>query len=426
MSYLGGTSARVAVAGVANGLWSVETIARVHLERIAEVEPSLGAWQYVDPNAVIEAAKALDRSTSAGLMRGALLGVKDLICTADMPTTFGSAAYDGHRPAYDAACVALARQAGALVVGKTVTTEFAYGTPGKTRNPHNPAHTPGGSSSGSAAAVAAGMVPIAIGTQTGGSIIRPAAYCGVVGYKPTYDLIDKTGVKPLAVSFDTVGVIACDVRDAAFYTAHVTLRPDLEPGDAPAMSRIGFYRSEAWPNALPEAQIALDHAVEALGGSVAEVRHARGFDGLLDLYKRMKEWEMTTTLAYERVTIPDRISPRSRADFEAIAARASAAIFDAAEAEALKIRARIDDLFGEYHLLLTPPATGEAPEGLDATGNASFNQIWSFLHLPCVTIPAGVGPRGLPVGVQLIARKKDDARLLAAAAWLEASLARKR
>ncbi|WP_413993259.1 amidase [Labrys okinawensis] len=426
MSYFETTTARAAVAGVANDLWSVETVARAYLEHIAEVEPSLGAWQYVDPAAVIEAARALDRSPSVGAMKGALLGVKDLMCTADMPTTFGSAAYDGYRPAYDAACVALARQAGALVVGKTVTTEFAYGTPGKTRNPHNPAHTPGGSSSGSAAAVAAGMVPIALGTQTGGSIIRPAAYCGVVGYKPTYDLIDKTGVKPLAVSFDTVGVIACDVRDAAFYTAHVTLRPELEPGNAPSMSRIGLYRSEAWPNALPEAQIALDRAIEALGGDIGEVRQAKGFDGLLDLYRRMKEWEMTTALAYERVTIPDRISPRSRADFEAIAARASAAIFDVAEAEAFKIRARIDDLFGEYDVLLTPPATGEAPEGLNATGNASFNQIWSFLHLPCVTIPAGMGPGGLPVGVQLIGRRKDDARLLAAAAWLEASLARKR
>lgn len=413
------TTARAAVVGVAEGRYSVETVARTYLERIAELEPSVGAWAFIDSEAVIQAARRLDRAASVGAMKGALIGVKDLMSTADMPTAFGSAAYQGYQPAYDAACVALARHSGSLVVGKTVTTEFAYGTPGKTRNPHNLAHTPGGSSSGSAAAVAAAMVPIALGTQTGGSIIRPAAYCGVVGYKPTYDLIDKTGVKPLAVSFDTVGVISGDVRDAAFYTAHVTSRPELEPGDAPVMSRIGLYRSEAWPNALAEAQIALDRAIEVLGGAIEEIPRAKSFEGVLDLYKRMKEWEMTTALAYERVSIPDRIHPRSRADFEAIAERASAAIFDAAQSEACRVRAKIEELFGQYDLLLTPPATGEAPKGLEMTGNASFNQIWSFLHLPCITIPAGLGPTGLPIGVQLVARRGEDARLLAAAAFLE-------
>lgn len=420
------TTARAAVAGVAGGRWSVETVVRGHLDRILEVEPTVRAWQHLDPTAAIESARALDRARSAGAMKGALLGVKDVICTADMPTTFGSAAYAGYRPPYDAACVALARQEGALVLGKSVTTEFAYATPGKTRNPYNTAHTPGGSSSGSAAAVAARMVPIALGTQTGGSIIRPAAFCGVVGYKPTYDFIDKTGVKTLAGCFDTVGIIACDVRDAAFCAAHVALRPELEPGNTPALSRIGVYRSEAWPNALPEAQTALDRAINALGGNIGEISHAEGFDGLLDLHQRMMDWAMTTALHYERVTLRDRIAPRSRADFEASAAKASAATFDAAEANAWKVRARMDNLFGAHDLLLTPPATGEAPIGLESTGDASFNKIWSLLHLPCVTIPAGVGPGNLPIGVQLIARRKDDARLLAAAAWLEAALAQRR
>ena len=418
-------SAREAVAGVANGDLTVEAITRSYLDRAAAIEGDVGAWHHLDPDAAIATAQAVDAGP-AGPMKGALIGVKDVICTADMPTTFGSKAYEGFRPPYDAACVTMAKAAGAMVLGKTVSTEFAAMSPGKTRNPFNPDHTPGGSSSGSAAAVGAKLVPIALGTQTAGSTIRPAAFCNAVGYKPSYDLIDTTGTKTLAACFDTIGVIARDVRDAAFYTAHVTGKPELEPDAAPPAPKVALYRTECWHLALPEAQEALDRAIAALaakGVGVTEIPLMPGFDNLLDIHERMMDWGMTTGLSYERLFIPDRISPVSREMLETRAANASAAKFAEAEAEAIAARANIGALFGDYDVILTPPATGEAPKGLERTGDASFNRGWTMLHLPCITVPAGTGPTGLPVGVQLVARKEDDARLLSAAAFLEAALA---
>lgn len=385
-------TARAAVAAVARGDRTVESILRDSLDRIASREPAIGAWQHLDGEAALEAARMLDRrGPGGGAMRGALFAAKDVIATGDMPTGFGSAAYAGHRPHADASCVALARAAGALLIGKTVSTEFAGVSPGPTRHPADPAHTPGGSSSGSAAAVAADMVPIALGTQTAGSTIRPAAFCGVVGYKPSYDLIDKTGVKTLAAGLDTVGVIAGDVRDAAFYTAQVTARPSLEPGAEPPRPRVALYRSEAWPNALPEAQTALDRAIDALGGDVAEIALLPGYDRLLDLHQRLMDWGMTTGLAYERIVLAEAITPQTLAFLAGRAEVASPALYDAAMAEAAAARAAIDRLFGAHDVLLTPPATGEAPEGLASTGDASFNRGWTALGLPCITVPTGVG-----------------------------------
>ncbi len=227
-------SARETIRRVANGDLTVEALVRSHLDHIAEADPPVEAWQHLDGDQAIAAARAVDTAPPGGPLRGMLLGVKDVISTADMPTTYGSAAYAGNRPAYDAVVVAQTRFAQGLVLGKTVSTEFAAAAPGKTRNPYNGEHTPGGSSSGSAAAVAAKMVQIALGTQTAGSTIRPAAFCGVVAYKPTYDLIERTGTKTLAGSFDTIGVMARDVRDAAFYTSVVAGRPGLAVGDTVA------------------------------------------------------------------------------------------------------------------------------------------------------------------------------------------------
>src|SRR5437764_2531246 len=218
-------SARAAVQDIAAGRLSAEALVTACLERIAAREQVVGAWHYLDPEAALAAARHCDASPPSGPLHGIPIAVKDLIDTADMPTGYGSAIYQGHRPAADAACVALARAAGAVVLGKTVTTEFACFSAGKTANPHNPAHTPGGSSSGSAAAVAAGMVPLAFGTQTAGSIIRPAAYCGVVGFKPSFGVIARAGVKPLADSLDTIGTMARNVADAAFLTGILGGRP---------------------------------------------------------------------------------------------------------------------------------------------------------------------------------------------------------
>src|SRR5229473_6284675 len=242
-------SARDAAREIAAGRLSAEALIAACLERIPAREPVVGAWHHLDRDAALAAARCCDTSAPSGPLHGIPIAVKDLIDTVDMPTGYGSAIYEGHRAAADASCVAIARAAGAVVLGKTVTTEFACFTAGKTANPHNPAHTPGGSSSGSAAAVAAGMVPLAFGTQTAGSVIRPAAFCGVVGYKPSFGTIARAGVKPLADSLDTVGIMARDVADAAFFAAVLSDRPTLTvEGDLP-LPRIAFYRTPEWRHA---------------------------------------------------------------------------------------------------------------------------------------------------------------------------------
>src|SRR5947207_4799694 len=280
-------SVRAAAQEIAAGRLSAEALTRACLDRIAAREPGVGVWHYLDPEAALAAARQRDAEPPRGPLHGIPIAVKDLIDTADMPTGYGSLIYEGHRPAADAPCVALARAAGAIVLGKTVTTEFACFTAGKTANPHNPAHTPGGSSSGSAAAVADGMVPLAFGSQTAGSIIRPAAYCGCIGYKPSYGLINRTGVKPLADSLDTLGVLARTVEDAAFFAGVLSERPALRhlatPSEAP---RFGLYRTPMWEQAEPATAVALDAARAALeraGAAVVELAIAREHHGLAEV-----------------------------------------------------------------------------------------------------------------------------------------------
>src|SRR6266850_778588 len=258
-------SARDATREIAAGRLSAEALVSACLERIAAREPVVRAWHYLDREAALAAARQRDAEAPSGPLHGIPIAVKDLIDTVDMPTGYGSVIYEGHRPAADAACVALARASGAIVLGKTVTTEFACFTAGKTANPRNPAHTPGGSSSGSAAAVAAGMVPLAFGTQTAGSIIRPAAYCGVVGFKPSFGVIPRAGVKPLADSLDTVGTMARNIADAAFFAGILGGRPGLREVAMPdAPPRFGLYRTPMWEDAEPSTAAALDHARVAL------------------------------------------------------------------------------------------------------------------------------------------------------------------
>src|SRR3954452_1681416 len=265
-------SAHQAAREIAAGRLRAEALVSACLERIAAREPIVGAWHYLDPEAALDAARRCDRSAPSGPLHGVPIAVKDLIDTADMPTGYGSAIYAGHRPATDAACVALARAAGAIVLGKTVTTEFACFTPGKTANPRHPAHTPGGSSSGSAAAVADAMAPLAFGTQTAGSVIRPAAFCGIVGYKPSFGTIPRAGVKMLCDSLDTVGTMARSVADAAFFAGIVAGRPELRDIALPeAPPRFGLYRTPMWDEAGPEVATALDHARAALERAGARV-----------------------------------------------------------------------------------------------------------------------------------------------------------
>jgi Asp-tRNA(Asn)/Glu-tRNA(Gln) amidotransferase A subunit family amidase len=418
-------SARDTAARIASGSLTAEAATRACLDRIAAREPVVGAWQYLDPDQAIAEARRRDQASSRGPLHGVPIGVKDLIDTHDMPTGYGSPIYHGHRPAADAACVALARAAGAVVIGKTVTTEFATFFPGKTTNPHNPAHTPGGSSSGSAAAVADGMVPLAFGTQTAGSVIRPASFCGVVGYKPSFGTISRAGVKPLSDSLDTVGVMARDVADAAFFTAVLSDRPDLRLGDAMARPRIAFYRTPEWKEAGPDTIAALEHATARLaraGAPTVEVVGPPEHEALVEAQKIIMDYEAARSLSFERITRPQDLSA-SLHERIAIGLSLTAKAYDAARRTVTLARSALPSLFDDFDALLVPSAPGGAPKGLDRTGDPIFNRPWTMLHLPCITLPAWRGAGSLPVGVQLVGRLGDDARILRAAAFLERALA---
>jgi Asp-tRNA(Asn)/Glu-tRNA(Gln) amidotransferase A subunit family amidase len=316
--------------------------------------------------------------------------------------------------------VALAQHAGALILGKTVTTEFAYFQPGKTRNPHDPARTPGGSSSGSAAAVADGMVPLAFGTQTAGSIIRPASFCGCVGYKPTFGLIDRTGVRPFADSLDTVGVFATTVEDAAFFTSVIAGRPNLRIDHEVFRPRIGLTRTHAWEAAEPATATALDEAAARLGAAGLETREVALPDrwrGLPEAQKMIMAFEAARSHAPEMPTASDRLSAKLRELLEA-GTLVAPEDYDTARALVVEARAGFSDVLDGLDVLLTPSAPGEAPEGLEATGDPVFNRMWTALGVPCISVPGLTGPTGMPVGVQVVGRSGDDRRALAASAAL--------
>jgi Asp-tRNA(Asn)/Glu-tRNA(Gln) amidotransferase A subunit family amidase len=418
-------TARETAIRIANGSLTAEAATRACLERIAAREGVVGAWQYLDPDRAIAEARRRDRTGVSGSLHGVPIGVKDLIDTHDMPTEYGSPIYRGHRPAADAACVALARAAGAVVIGKTVTTEFATFFPGRTTNPHNPAHTPGGSSSGSAAAVADGMVPIAFGTQTAGSVIRPASFCGVVGYKPSFGTISRAGVKPLSDSLDTVGVMARDVADAAFFAAVLSDRPGLRLCEVTAVPRIGFYRTAEWGAAGPDTMAALEHAAARLaraGAATVEVVGPPEQAAVVETQKVVMDYESARSLSFERITRPQDLSASLRERIT-VGLALDGETYDAARRSIALARAALPTLFGDFDALLVPAAPGEAPRGLDRTGDPIFNRAWTALHVPCITVPAWRGAGGLPVGVQVVGRLGDDARTLRAAAFLERALA---
>jgi len=419
-------SARDAAREIAAGRLSATALVGACLDRIAAREAVVGAWHHLDREVALAAAQRCDASPPSGPLHGIPIAVKDLIDTSDMPTGYGSAIYQGHRPVADAACVALARAAGAIVLGKTVTTEFACFTAGKTANPRNPAHTPGGSSSGSAAAVADGMVPLALGTQTAGSVIRPASYCGAVGFKPSLGVIPRAGVKPLADSLDTIGTMAKNVGDAAFLAGILGGRPALcrlpMPSPPP---HFGFYRTPMWDAAEPSTIAALDHARAALergGATVCDIaappEHAR----LTAAQETIMGFELARNLAYERVQRAAELSPRLGQQLDEGMA-VGPAEYDAAQKVYRAALARLDEFFGRCDALLAPAAPGEAPQGLGFTGNPVFNRMWTLLGTPCVTLPTIWGNSGLPTGIQLVGRPGHDAQLMAAALFAERALA---
>jgi amidase len=342
-----------------------------------------------------------------------------------MPTENNSPIWQGWRPVADAACVALARAAGAVAIGKTVATEFATRHPGPTTNPHNPAHTPGGSSSGSAAGVAAGFFPLAFGTQTAGSIIRPAAYCGVVGYKPTHGLIHRAGMKMMSESLDTIGALARHVGDCALLVGAITGLDLGDPGRRlDRAPRLMLALGPMAAMAAPETAALMERAAEVArrAGAVVVARELPDpVAAAQAVHPLLMNAESAGALAWELATHPALLSEGLRTRLvEARAAGAEALM--AARATCRVARAAMPAVFEDVDAILTPAAPGEAPEGLGWTGDPAFNAIWTALHLPCVTVPAGQGPRGLPLGVQLVGGHGADRQLLGIAEWVRAAL----
>lgn len=418
-------SASEAAAAIGTGKLTAEALAAACLERISEREDDVRAWACLDPALALKEARSRDGQTPKSRLHGIPLGVKDVIDTCDMPTEYGSPIYRGHRPSCDAACVAQARESGAVILGKTVSTEFATRHPGKTRNPHNLAHTPGGSSSGSAAAVADWMVPIAFGTQTSSSIIRPAAFCGVIGYKPTFGLVNRAGLKFLSESLDTIGVLTRTVPDAALIIEELAGLPATNFAEARGIRpRIGFCRTPYWDQADSATHANLERAASVLasaGAAVSEVSLDDDFARLAEVQIEVSSFEFFRALTYERTRYPQLISRHLMGRIEA-GGRVTRRQYEAAQATAETCRARLDDVFRTHDVLLAPSATGEAPAGLDSTGDPVFALMWTMLHAPCVTLPCGRGPVGLPLGVQVIGRRGADARMLLCAEWMHEKL----
>ncbi|HSV70108.1 MAG TPA: amidase [Methylibium sp.] len=405
---------------------TAEALTRACLERIAEREADVHAFTALDADAALAQARALDAGACRGPLHGLPFGAKDIFDTADFPTACGTPIYAGHRPAADAAAVALCRAAGAVLVGKTVTTELANMTAGPTRNPLRLTHTPGGSSSGSAAAVADGMLMLALGTQTAGSIIRPAACCGIVGYKPSVGRVPRAGVKSVSETLDVVGGFARSVRGAALLGAVLTgderLLPRDEPIDAP---RIGFAQPPEWDQAEPSVVRAWDEAKRRLAplARCADAALPPSFARLVPLQQDIMAHEAARALAFEHRSHRERLSAPLVALLDAGAA-IPGAVHATNLAEAAAIGAAVDALFAHHDVLLAPSALDEAPAELRWTGDPLFCRAWSLLGLPCVHLPFTTGETGLPVGLQLVGRRGDDHRLLAIADWMMQAMER--
>jgi Asp-tRNA(Asn)/Glu-tRNA(Gln) amidotransferase A subunit family amidase len=400
-----------------SGAASCEEVARDCLARVEAREPVVKAWSYLDPEAALRQAKALDRQAARGPLHGVPVGVKDVIETYDMPTEMGSPIYRGYRTMSDASCVAMLRAAGALILGKTVTCEFAGVTAGPTTNPHDPSRTPGGSSSGSGAAVADFMVPLAFGTQTGGSVQRPSSFCGIVGYKPTFGLINPQGVKPAAESLDTVGLMARSVEDVELSARVLTNAAPADWLSEGTRIRIGICRTYAWQNAEPETHHAIEDAASRLAGEGFPVQDAElpeRFKALEETREIINDYERARGMAWEWQTHPQEISEGLAKSIRSGLTMNASRYIDALQ-RVEDFRRSMQDVFAGVDVLLTPVVNGEAPVGLDYTGHHGFQSIWTQLRTPAVTLPTHAGPNGLPVGIQLIAPCFEDSRLLAAA-----------
>lgn len=409
------------VAAIGAGRTTCEAVARACLERIEAREPRVQAWAHLDGERVIARARALDRGAVRGPLHGVPFGVKDIIDTCDLPTEYGTLIHKGHRPAKDAACVALSRKAGGVLMGKTVTTEFANVTPGETRNPLDFARTPGGSSSGSAAAVADCHVPVAIGTQTTGSTTRPASFCGVFGYRPTYGDLRTAGVMEASGSLDTLGILARSVEDVALYR-DVLL--GIEPAPLPAEvapPRIGFCRPYFWDRLEPATQKLLEDGARHLARAGAKVEEvtlpAADFEGLEAAHRWISGFEMARNLAWEIENHWDRISESFREGRLKDGLACSYERYCEMRERVERCREWLAPVMDRHDVLLAPAAAGEAPVGMHPVPHPYVYMIWTAMHVPSITLPVFEGPNGMPIGAQLVAKRCDDRRLLATARW---------
>ena len=394
-------------------------------EAIAAREKDIGAFATLD---LAAARRAADDPHLASLpLRGLPVGFKDIFDTADLPTQYGSPVYANNRPAADATAVVMTRDAGGIVIGKTVTTQFASLVPSATRNPRNLAHTPGGSSAGSAAAVAAGMVPLAFGTQTAGSVIRPAAFCGVAAFKPSYRLIPMVGVKDVAWHLDTAGLFGAGVADVAFAAAAVLQRELRVDRAAPAAPRIAVARTHLWPKASPAMQQAVETAARiaaAAGAKVADLELSPIVEDAYEAQFTIQDYENIRALAFEYERHRDRIDPLLRTQLDRAVA-ISADEYDAARRLASRARQLLADAMADHDVILTPSAPGAAPHGFATTGDPMFNRLWTLMGAPCINVTGMNDGNGLPLGIQIVGRFGRDHAALEAALFVERAIAKK-
>ena len=412
-------SVAAAAEGIATGKFTSVELVTACLERIHAREDQVKAWAFLDPDQALAQARACDERPATTPVHGVPVGVKDIINTVNMPTCYGSQVYAGHYPVEDAECIRLLQQAGAVIMGKTVTTEFAFYAPGKTANPHNLEHTPGGSSSGSAAAVADFHVPIALGTQTSGSIIRPASFNGVFGYKPTYNSYSLDGIHPLAPELDTLGAFSRAVGDLCLLHG-VLSGPRLPSSVAERPGQIAFVRTPAWDDADTMMQNCMADFLQTIkqaGINVIEPDESLLQD-LMEVQQAYLARGAATSLGHVTDNHPDEVRPQTRA--LVAEGRSVDESFDARLQDALARGERfLSGVFSRADLVITPSAAGEAPAGLHNTGDPMFNRIWTFLRTPCMNLPLTKSTRGLPIGIQLVCNRQEDTRLFAYAGYLQ-------
>ena len=390
------------------------------LERINAREPEVLAWVTMDREAARTKAAAMDAAGRPGALGGIPVGLKDIIETSDFGTEYNSIIYRGYRPPVDAAVVSTLKNAGSNILGKTVTTTFAHRNPGPTRNPHNPGHSPGGSSSGSAAAVADGMIPLALGTQTGGSVLRPGAYCGVLAYKPAFDAINFGGTKQISATLDTLGFYVRSLDDIPIAGAALQgLQGSLPVGNDTVAPKITLIRTTSWDQADQAARDLVEDVFDKLGASGAQTRELdlpAPYPDLFDAHTVIGAVEPLSAIAWEIENHWEEIPEPTR---KLVEEGRKYGLQNYVEATALaeSCRRQLHHIIGPEEIIITLPAPGEAPEGLNHTGSAEFNRLWTVLHVPCLHVPVDKGPRGLPLGIQLVSLRGSESALLAAARW---------